>query len=92
MGAIGMNIVPTMTERMTPERVWREYLVDFKGPIEGKYYQHTIQDNLSRWPEVEVVETMSFSKLRLAFERSFGVFGIPEKIIHDRGPPYNSQK
>lgn len=61
--------------------------MEFKGPIGGKYYLHTIQDNLFRWPVVEVVETTSFAKLKPALERGFGVLGILEKIIHDLRPP-----
>ena len=35
-----------------------------------------MQDNLSRGPEVLVVETISFAQLRIALERSFIVLGI----------------
>ena len=41
-----------------------------------------------RWPKVEV-ETTNYAKLRPAMERSFGLLGIPENIVHDRGQLYN---
>ena len=63
--------------------------MNFKIPIGGEYYHHMLQDNLFRWPEVEVVENTSFENLRLALERRFGALGIPEKIIPDNRSLYN---
>ena len=34
----------------------------------------------------------SFEKLKAALERSWGLLGIPDKVTHDNGPPYNSSK
>ena len=84
--------MPPMTERPTPDREWKECFVDFMGPIGGKNYLHTIWDNLFRWPEVEVMETTSFAKLRPSLNRSFGVLGKPDKIIHNGGLPYYGQE
>ena len=81
-----------MVERPTLEGVWRDCSVDFKGQIGGKYYLYMIQNNLSRWPKVEVVEYTSFANLRPMLERIFGVLAIREKIIHNGGRPYNRQE
>ena len=82
---------PPMIERETPDRVWSEVQADFKGPVAGRYYFHVVIDQLSRWPEVEVVTSTSFEKLKPALERSWGLLGIPDQVTHDNGPPYNSQ-
>ena len=42
LAALGTNKVMPMVERPTPEGVWRECSVDFKGPIGGKYYLHML--------------------------------------------------
>ena len=54
------NMIPPMTIWETPERVWSEVQADFKGPIAGRYYFQVLIDQLSRWPEVEVVTSTSF--------------------------------
>ena len=63
---------------------------DFKGLIGGNYYFHVMIDELSRWPELEMVSSTSFKKLKL--ERSWGLLGITEQITHNNGPPYNSHR
>ena len=83
---------PPMAIRSTPERVWSEVQVDFKGPVGGRYYFHVVIDQLSRWPEVEIVSSTSFDKLKPALERSWALLGIPDRVTHDNGPPYNSHK
>ena len=86
------NTTPPMAIREVPEEVWSHVQADFKGPIGGKYYFHVMIDELSRWPEVEMVSSTSFEKLHPALERSWGLLGIPDQITHDNGPPYNSHR
>ena len=83
---------PPMAIRSTPERVWSEVQADFKGPVGGRYYFHVVIDQLSRWPEVEIVSSTSFDKLKPALERSWALLGIPDRVTHDNGPPYISQR
>ena len=83
---------PPMALRSTPERVWSEVQADFKGPVGGRYYFHVVIDQLSRWPEVEIVSSTSFDKLKPALERSWALLGIPDRVTHDNGPPYISQR
>ena len=83
---------PPMAIRDTPERVWSEVQADFKGPVGGRYYFHVVIDQFSRWPKVSMVSSTSFDKLKPALERSWGLLGIPDKVTHDNGPPYNSQR
>ena len=83
---------PPMAIRSTPERVWSEVQADFKGPVGGRYYFHVVIDQLSRWPEVEIVSSTSFNKLKPALERSWALLGIPDRVTHDNGPPYNSRE
>ena len=70
-----------MTIRSTPERVWSEIQADFKGPVRGRYYFHVVTDQLSRWPEMEIVSRTSFDKLKPALERreELGTAGNPRQ-------------
>ena len=70
MAATPSNPIPPMAIREVPEKVWSHVQAEFKGPIGGKYYFHVMIDELSRWPEVEMVSSTSFEKLQPALERS----------------------
>ena len=80
-----------MIMRETPDRVWSEVQADFKGPIAGRYYFHMMIDQLSRWPEGEMVTSTSLEKLKPALERSWSLLEIPDKVTYDNGPAYNSR-
>ena len=82
---------PPMTIRSTPEEVWSEVQADFKGPMGGRYYFHVVIDQLSRWPEVEIVSSTSFDKLKPALEWSWVLLGIPDRVTHVNGLLYNCQ-
>ena len=48
-------------------------------------------DEYSKWPEIAVTSSTKFENLLPVIERLFATHGIPERIIHDNGPPYNSE-
>ena len=92
VAAQGENMKPPMTEREVPERPWAEVSCNFEGPVDGGYYFHTSICNLLRWLEMEMVKSTSFAKLRMALDNSFAMLGVPDKVIHDNGPPYNGHE
>ena len=73
-----------------PDRPWQRLHADFKGPIAGSYYLHVVIDQYSKYPEVDVLTSTSFAKLRPALDRIFSTHGIPENLTTDNGPPYPS--
>ena len=88
------NAPAPITTRPMPEGPWLEVAVDFKGPIGGPrgFYLHTVIDTYSRYPEVAVVSSTSFDKLKPKLDETWARHGYPEKVIHDGGPPYNSHE
>ena len=85
------NTPPVPLEpNLLPDRPWQHLHGDFKGPIGGKYYMHIIIDQYSKFPEVDIVTTTSFEKLRPVLDRIFSTHGIPEKLSTDNGSPYTS--
>ena len=82
-----------ITSRETPDGPWKVCQADYKGPIggQGGYYFHVLVDVYSKWPEVCVTKSTAFDKLFPHLDTSFAMHGIPEKIIHDGGPPYNGR-
>ena len=75
---------------LLPERAWQHVHADFKGPIGGDYYLHVIIDQYSKFPEVDVLKSTSFKKLKPILNRVFATHGIPEEMTSDNGPPYDS--
>ena len=71
-----------------PDRPWQMLHADFKGPIGNSYYLHIIIDQFSKYPEVDIVTSTSFKKLRPILDRVMATHGIPESVTSDNGPPY----
>ena len=92
--AIPRNDPVPIVNRKLPSGPWREVAVDYKGPIGGPkgFYYHVVIDLYSRYPEICIVNNTSFESLRPKLEEIWARFGIPEKVIHDGGPPYNSHE
>jgi len=77
---------------LLPDRPWQRLHADFKGPIAGSYYLHILIDQYSKYPEVDIVKSTSFAKLRPVLDRVFATHGIPESLTTDNGPPYSSHE
>ena len=73
---------------LLPDGPWQKLHADFKGPIAGSYYVHVVIDQYSKYPEVDIMRSTSFKKLKPALDRIFATHGIPESLTTDNGPPY----
>ena len=73
---------------LLPDRPWQHLHGDFKGPIGSKYYLHVLIDQYSKFPEVDIVTSTKFDKLRPVLDRVFATHGVPETLSTDNGPPY----
>ena len=91
--AVPFNPPAPIITRAPPGGPWKVCCADYKGPIGGTrgYYFHVLIDTYSKWPEVSVTKSTKFVKLFPALDKSFACHGYPDKIIHDGGPPYNSE-
>jgi transposase InsO family protein len=47
-------------------------------------------DQYSKYPEVDVLKSTTFTKLQPVLDRIFATHGIPETLTTDNGPPYSS--
>ena len=90
LAAIPRNTPVPLEPNLLPERAWQNVHADFKGPIAGQYYFHVLIDQFSKYPEVDILTSTSFRKLRPKLDRIFSAQGIPETISADNGPPYPS--
>ena len=49
---------------LLPDRPWQYVHVYFKGPIGAKYYLHVVINQYWKYPEVDIVKSTSFEKLK----------------------------
>ena len=75
-----------------PDRPWQWVHCDFKGPIGKKYYLHTIIDQYSKFPIVEVCTSTSWDQMEPMLENALSLMGDVEKLTSDGGPPYDSRE
>ena len=75
---------------LLPDRPWQMVHADFKGPIAKKYYLHTVIDQYSKFPMVEVCTSTSWEQMEPMLENALSTLGNVEQLTTDGGPPYDS--
>ena len=67
-------------------------MLTLKGPLGEKYYLHAVIGQYSKFPEVDLVSSASFKKLKPILDRIFSTHHIPESFTTDNGPLYSSDE
>ena len=75
-----------------PSGPWREVSIDFCGPYPTGEYLLVIIDDFSRFPIVELIRSTAASSTIPHLDKIFGIFGIPETVRTDNGPPFNGHE
>ena len=73
-----------------PKGPWQELSVDFKELSTGGYLL-VVTDDYTRYPLVDVIQTVSFRVVEPRLNKMFAEFGIPEVLRSDNGPPFNGK-
>jgi hypothetical protein len=71
-----------------PTGIWQEISVDFWGPTPDGTYAVVMVDDYSRYPEVELVPSVSAETVIPVLDKVFSGFGIPRVCKTDNGPPF----
>ena len=74
-----------------PRAPWVETSLDFFGPFDGVYLL-VLVDDYSRFPLVDIISATSTSIVSARLDRIFSIFGTPELIRTDNGPPFSSDE
>ena len=73
-----------------PEQVWSRVHADFAGPIWGSKWLIMI-DAKSKFPFIaDMGNDTTAENVSNALEKTFDLFGPPEILVTDNGPPFNS--
>ena len=73
-----------------PKHPWTTLHVDFYGPLQTKEYLLVVIDRYLRFPEVDIVHSTKAAAVIPKLDGMFAVHGIPDVLISDNGPPFNS--
>ena len=75
-----------------PSCVWDKLKIDFYGPLPSGQYIFVIMDCYSRFPEVEILTSISANSVIPRLDSVFARHGVPSQIISDNGPPFRSHE
>ena len=85
------NKAPPVVTSDPPAGPWVDISMDFYDPIPGGGKLLVIIDNFSRFPLVEIMRTTTEKVLMVRLEQIFGIYGYPESIRSDNGPPFQGK-
>ena len=74
-----------------PATPWTEIFVDFVGPFSSGEYLLVAIDNYSRFPEVEILPSLSVNLVIPRFNMIFPRQRYPTIVKTDNGPPFQGQ-
>jgi hypothetical protein len=72
-----------------PSGPWQEVSADFYGPFKTGEYLLVVVDDYSRFPEVEIIHSLSSNTVIPRFDAIFARHGVPKVVRTDNGPPFN---
>ncbi|PIK34808.1 hypothetical protein BSL78_28364 [Apostichopus japonicus] len=73
-----------------PTHPWKEVSIDFSDLPTGEHLL-VIIDDYSRFPVVEILTSTSSKAVIPHLDRIFALFGIPQVVRTDNGPPFKSE-
>ena len=65
---------------------------DFYGPLPTGEYLIVVTDDYSRFPIVDIVYSTSARVVVPVLDKTFSIFGIPDKLKTDNGPPFQGSE
>ncbi|CAB4009826.1 Retrovirus-related Pol poly from transposon [Paramuricea clavata] len=71
-----------------PNKAWDKLKIDLYGPLPTRQYILVILDCYSRFPEVEVLSSISAKTVIPELDAAFPQHGVPSQVVSDNGPPF----
>ncbi|KAL1447853.1 hypothetical protein WDU94_005575 [Cyamophila willieti] len=75
-----------------PSAPWKELSLDFAGPFPNGKYVMVLIDDYSRYPVAHVLTSVGSLPVINRLKSIFALFGVPEVVKTDNGPPFNGQE
>ena len=80
-----------MVRTRLPESPWEIIACDLLGPIDNNIYILVI-DYYSRWIEIDILKSITSSKIVQSLDRMFLTHGLPCELTSDNGPQFVSSE
>lgn len=74
-----------------PDQPWSQLCADFYGPLPSGHYLLAVLDEYSRFPEVEIVTSLSAATIIPVLDKLFASRGLPNTLKTDNGTPFQSE-
>jgi transposase InsO family protein len=71
---------------------WEKVKVDFYRPLPSGHYAVVVIDCYSRFPEVEILKSISAKKVIPKLHSIFARHSIPAQLVSDNGPPFQGHE
>ena len=76
--------------KLTPDKPFSTVHIDLFGPLQSGVTILGIVDELSRWPELYILNRTETKDVIHALDDTFGRFGTPNMLVSDNGPQFKS--
>lgn len=73
-----------------PDNVFDEVSLDFSGPWPDGKYVMVLMDEYSRFPIVEILNSINAKTVIPILDKIFSEYGVPKTLKSDNGPPMSS--
>ena len=74
-----------------PDAPWTVLSMDFCGPFPNGSYLLVVMDEDSRYPVVEIIQSLNARTVIPVLDKIFGLLGCPLVLKSDNGAPMNSE-
>ena len=74
-----------------PDAPWTVLSMDFCGPFPNGSYLLVVMDEYSRYPVVEIIQSLNARTVIPVLDKIFGLLGCPLVLKSDNGAPMNSE-
>jgi hypothetical protein len=75
---------PPVNTTKLPDRPWKKLGIDLTGPFTNNEYLLVVIDYYSRFPEVEIVRSITSATIINKLRKIFAVHGICNELVSDR--------
>ena len=83
---------PPVQPTELPNGPWEKIGIDLTGPFKGGYYCLVIMDYYSRYPEVEILKSITSASIINKLIKIFSTHGYVKEIISDNGKSFVSKE
>ena len=83
---------PPIQTTELPNSAWEKVGIDITGSFQGGQYCLVLVDYYSRYPEVEILQSITSTTIINRLIKIFSVHGFPEELISDNGRQFVSEE